>query len=373
MKRKLFFGLAALAALTITSCQKDLVINQIPEEQPIGFGTYVGRDAQTKASVVNLTDVKTSGFGVFAYYTGETAWENYSSKQTPNFMNNTKVTYNSTEWTYSPVKYWPNNKDHKVSFFAYAPYQDNLTTGNIKLNANEPKIDFIVPSNVTEHVDLLWNNTSHIDKIKNGTSSNVNIAEKVTFNFCHALSRIGFTLQAAVDQIAAGGTLDANTTITLNSITIGDNTTGFYTNGTLNLNATTASWSNKTGNQGFTLNNGNFISNSNIITSTSNAQVNLIDPDGDDYIMIIPQDYSSTGVNVVVNYTVETKNGVTVESTITNNITNTVKLNFQAGNWYTLNLVLGMTSVKVEATETDWTVIAGSNVDVPVNTSNPSI
>ena len=30
---------------------------------------------------------------------------------------------NTGGWTYSPVKYWPNNKNDKISFFAYAPYE----------------------------------------------------------------------------------------------------------------------------------------------------------------------------------------------------------------------------------------------------------
>ena len=70
------------------------------------------------------------GFGVFASHTVLEKYEN--ATVSTNFMFNQKVEYKSTgvvlsNWTYSPVKYWPNytNATEKeyVSFFAYAPYE----------------------------------------------------------------------------------------------------------------------------------------------------------------------------------------------------------------------------------------------------------
>jgi len=114
-----------------------------------------------------------NGFGVFAYYTGK---ETYSKAQygydtsvkyqlKPNFMYNQRVYWDEaaptgyiTNWTYSPIKYWPNEVQNgdvddqdgntsndpaqgsdsyggNVSFFAYAPYVFVNTTG---ANPGEP-------------------------------------------------------------------------------------------------------------------------------------------------------------------------------------------------------------------------------------------
>ncbi|MDD3356559.1 MAG: hypothetical protein PHP72_06550, partial [Dysgonamonadaceae bacterium] len=89
MKKSNLF-LLLLMALIVMSCSKDETTMGIPQESnAIEFGTYVGRDAQTRASVIDATALQTQGFGVFAYYTNE---GNYTvGTSTPNFMYNTKV------------------------------------------------------------------------------------------------------------------------------------------------------------------------------------------------------------------------------------------------------------------------------------------
>ena len=45
MKRKLFLGLLAAAAVLFTACQKDQTLSEVTEDNTaIGFGTYVGRN-----------------------------------------------------------------------------------------------------------------------------------------------------------------------------------------------------------------------------------------------------------------------------------------------------------------------------------------
>lgn len=363
MKKSLFTGLIALAALTMTSCSNDENMVSIPQGNAIEFGTYVGRDAQTRASVFETADMKTAGFGVYAYYTAQSTWADYTSKNTPNFMNNTKVTWNSGTWEYAPVKYWPNNPNDKVSFFAYAPWQENTASSNITLNAGAASLDFKVPNDVTEQTDLTWSSSEHMDETKQSISG------QVKFEFKHALARIDFTLQAAVDQILAGETIAEGTTITLNKIVLGTETNGFYTNGTLDLTKATATWfgSSLIGRQAFTLLPANFVADSNVLDNTDNAKANLIDPDGDDYIMIIPQ--KKENLSVYVEYTVNTVSvGGTDDSIIENKITTVIpSIDFQAGKAYTLNLVLGMTSVKLDAEVENWTGVADTKVDLPKN------
>ena len=104
MKVKNLFGMAAMAALVLSGCSSDEVVENFSPENAIEFGTYVGRDAQGRASIFETADMAIDGFGVYAYYTADKTWEEYKANlpETPNFMNNTKVTSTDqgTTWTY---------------------------------------------------------------------------------------------------------------------------------------------------------------------------------------------------------------------------------------------------------------------------------
>ena len=128
MKKNLFGWLAMAAMLVGTGCSTDEVVNDYSPENAIQFGTYVGRDAESRVSVTTIDVLKASsypGFGVFANYS-----TNNGVALTPNFINNTQVTWNTSAWTYSPVKYWPNNDTDQVTFWAYGPWDTNNTVPN---------------------------------------------------------------------------------------------------------------------------------------------------------------------------------------------------------------------------------------------------
>lgn len=193
-------------------------------------------------------------FGVFAYYTDATAWTGSSNTVAPNFMYNQKVSCASgTTWSYSPIKYWPNDfstgnvdanqpttedtnatgsqNGGKVSFFAYAPFVTvtpssgapaDATQGITALTSNtatgEPKVtykfningdvdDATFKMDLANNVDLLWGlngkkGTGY--SIADGTTTDQasasdyntdltkqKVDEKVNFNFKHALAKIG--------------------------------------------------------------------------------------------------------------------------------------------------------------------------------------
>lgn len=368
MRKNLILTAATFAALAFVGCSHDDVLNESSSvNKPIEFGTYLGRDAQTsRASVVTETDVQTSGFGVYAYYTKNIAFADYTDA-TPNFMNNQQVTYKDDNWVYSPVKYWPNNTGDKVSFFAYAPYDANYALND------DSTIDFTVENTVTSQTDLLWNKTQQVDVTKQ------NIAGKVRFDFAHALSRIGFTVQCAADQVDAGGNIAQGTTVTVEKVILsgeahkyeaGAKVTepaagAFYQSGKLNLNSTTAAWSNQTGAQAFTLVADNFKTVT--LDSTNNTQQSLNKDDS--YLMVIPQNFAADQLYVYVQYKVTTTDGkdATNSSEITNYISTPVAIDFQAGKAYTLNLVLGLTEVKIEAGVDVWDEQAGTEVNLPEN------
>ena len=418
MKKNLFLGLIALTALTVTGCSKDDVVSESPNiKRAIEFGTYVGRDAQSRASVLDTTSLSNQGFGVFAYYTDEAYYNGTAgSGSVLNFMNNQKVTRpDGTNWTYSPIKYWPNETNDRLTFFAYAPYDDaddiDNTNGydniEFEVTQGDPIIDFAVNSTVKSQQDLVWSRTDNKDIIKN---PNVDVGEKVIFNFAHALSRIGFTVKAITDEVTAGvpNKLDDNTFIVLKKVKLSsvagvgnsEPTTGvFYTNGKLNLNnpsdavPATALWTDCTGAQTFTLADENFVEqnvtyplgtsyniagfvlteNLSIIhTIAGNSTMGNPLHAADSFIMVIPQNLSSAGFFVYVEYDVVTIDESLTDklSVVTNHISKKVDgLNFKSGKAYTLNLQLGMTSVKVTASVDNWNDVSGTNVDLPINTS----
>ena len=149
MKKVLFFACAAamLAACSNTDELATLQNVQNAQGTEVNFDVYASRTTRaglpggydtSEGYGVTLNTLKTggrhaaAGFGVFGYYTSNSEYDANSS--TPNFMYNQPVTWSTTQnvWTYSPVKYWPNefgdgaysDDVDRVSFFAYAPFTD---------------------------------------------------------------------------------------------------------------------------------------------------------------------------------------------------------------------------------------------------------
>ncbi len=342
-KFKIYLTLFAAAALAMTSCSKNEVIDT-PAQQAIEFGTYTANAAQTKAAVMDEAALKTAGFGVFAFYT---AGNDYTAANTPNFMYNQEVKWDDTkQWHYSPLKYWPNNPGDKVSFFAYAPFTAGKTW-----DANGT-IAFTVNTDITKQEDLVV-----APGVMNQEKQN--LTSKIDFKFQHALSRIGFKVAYAADQVNNGGTLGTETEITLNSIKI----ESFYSTGVLDMNKTLAidAWTGSSS-QDFTLEN-TLLQNTKV-TGTF-TQVNTDNA----YLMVIPQ--VSATHKITVKYTVVTTdsndNTNKNNSTIVNTINKDVTIAFEPTKAYTFNLLLGMNSVDITATYNGWNEQTEQQVDLPLN------
>ena len=428
MKQKFFMGsLAVLALMASCSSSNDDLNGGATQENniPLTFSSYLGKTATSRAGATGVqttSTLATNGFGLFAYYTDNSS---YGTSSTPNFMYNTKVTGTPTDaptsWTYSPLRYWPNETgtdnngatsegtDH-LTFFAYAPYVEaTATTGAVTDNtvgitaltsnttAGDPKVSYTVASDPAKSVDLLWgvSNTATWDNVT-GTALTLTeglpylnlikpkVGQNIAFNFKHALSRLGLTVQGAFDQKDPGGTLkDAKITVAKVEIT-GEN---FTAKGVLNLNNTEAGvpkWETVDGASTLSLT----LDNDNLNTAikdggekkaaeqtatgvTADKQSLLKD---NTYFMFIPGTATADKpLKVKITYYTTTDDpnlatGYTrVENVITKSISATDGLKFEAGKAYTLNLVLGMTSVKVSATVADWTDGSSTQVDLPIN------
>ncbi len=217
---KKVFSLIATAILAVgfTACsQSDLLegngfsSSATSNDNAIQFDTYMSKVGTTRTGStgsINTDKLKTSdyGFGVFSYYTGKETYGHYQSttytgeeatvgnraNHIANFMFNQKVTWNTDDWTYSPIKYWPNEvqtgavddqngntsndpatsssyeNGGNLTFFAYAPYvafpldgtgiiaiNDQTTLDAANSVTGDPKITYKIAVN-GQTVDLLW-------------------------------------------------------------------------------------------------------------------------------------------------------------------------------------------------------------------------
>ncbi|MBQ8009197.1 MAG: Ig-like domain-containing protein [Bacteroidaceae bacterium] len=397
-------------------------------QQPVSFGAYLNR-AVTRAGYegnLGIDQLKTNGFGVLAYYTDD---KSYSPDFQPNFMYNTKVAYQTDHWEYNPVRYWPNeNSEHdasegldRLSFFAYAPHvdvnqltgytdeNDNPGRGIVALSRNgaigDPFVYYHVNFNPASQVDFCWG-TPRVNMTKQATN------QKVEFEFNHALAALNVQIDADIDEVVA----DASTHIYVRSVSF----EGFAERGAFNLNTQPGQvmWHNMTGDD--YLDGGKVTVHDGRVNGNEGAAeaVNEL-PKGLNPVLVQSAKYgdaaltdgvTATAVNLfgenesidahapvyviptgqplklTIVYDVETQadklpgylsDGVTHGTSIENRITKTIALTsgetmrMEAGKHYILNLHLGMTSVKLNATISDWSDGGSGNADLPVNTTIP--
>ena len=261
--KKNYLLLSAVAIAMLGSCSDDVMDISMDEalavkDVPVSFGTYMGKNATTRAGEtdpIDLAKLKEAkyGFGVFGYDTGSNKYEDVVTatvrSASPNFMYNEKVTWSGSAWTYSPIKYWPNafaagavdnqrdfgaataasGDEHKLSFFAYAPYVDHsaATLGTTGITAiapannatGDPVITYKLTQDGKPNVDLLWGtafNTANtvLGGSQAGTTLTGGLAAvnldlvkqetdgKVGFSFKHALTNVGGGISNVTDGTA---------------------------------------------------------------------------------------------------------------------------------------------------------------------------
>lgn len=200
------------------------------DSQPIGFSSYTAqaatrtdKSATRAAEEVQRNIPMGSSIGIYAYYhNGPARW---SDAAQPDFMFNQQATnaYDSEAFVYSPLKYWPNESDDKISFIAYYPYssaEDDVpasasyspaTTGVKPLLANSgsglPTFEFTVNPDVTKQTDFLVSDL--LPNLPNGTSSvypsnspdreSLTVSDRVHLYFRHALAKVEFRIAVHPD------------------------------------------------------------------------------------------------------------------------------------------------------------------------------
>lgn len=401
--KKYLMAFAAIAAMSSCSQEEEFINRKTPsspDENAVTFSTYLGQALQTRATSIDTEELKNVGFGVFAYHTGIANFDDVDS--IPNFMYNQEVTWvaeapGDTEdkpgaWTYEPKKYWPNEDDHKISFFAYAPHQTteeidkgtNITSIPENTDKGVPMIGFRLNPDYKKQIDLLYNARENINLPK------PSIDTKVQFEFRHALSRVGFKAIIIVDEVASKDDgsesgdgsnhkdilLDENSTVTINSITF--KLSNFSKSGKLNLK--TGKWEDitKSGDaMKFKFGKDDFIPGSNILKLGTNentvADKNRTDESAgkensrvvkltDEYLMLIPnlvnddETIERANVELTVDYTIETEDESLANQKITfnENIPASFDFEFKKGEAYDFVIHIGLTSTKLEASVEEW-------------------
>ena len=232
---------AALTVLLVAACSSG---DEPATDEPTAVNFSATVPAFLTRSIVNGTaglQAEAAGFGVFAYYTGTYTWEQcdgsgtegHTTKQAPNFMYNQQVQWDDSPqsgfWTYSPVKYWPNDnqpaddtgatgsQEHNyVSFFAYAPYNGTGLTPSLNTATGAPTIGYtwVSSTDPDDQHDLLYADPDDqhdllyadpvTDCYKTMTEGYGTVGGRVPFHFRHALAAIEFKVrrkEASGDQI----------------------------------------------------------------------------------------------------------------------------------------------------------------------------
>lgn len=425
---KKIFTFAAVAAVVLSSCAK--VDNyKVSAPEAISFGVYAGNAANTKAvsgtdfGTVTTTSLQNSdkGFGVFAYYTDANDYDQSAHPTKPNFMYNQQVTYSSGAWSYTPVKYWPNEHGSsavstdvdKLTFLAYAPFVANndiandkgvsitdkdgsaaATEGIIAMTANNVEGDavltFKVPASAEEQIDLMYgvlgagytglDGTTFTagDKMENLTKQETD--GKISILFKHALAKIAIDIKEVVDAedpITHVTPVSDGTKVVVKSVTLKGSNIG--TQGKLNLY--TGAWSDFTNATEFSVAP---LPAAISVDAAPTAYPSIagVDEDGLDKtvdLMLIPGASSEiTGVEIVYyvcTYDEQLDGKVSVVENKISKVLDTDSsaagnqpLTIEKGKQYGLNLLLGLTSIELTAEVEDWDVITpATDVDLPKN------
>lgn len=192
----------------LTMCGKNEVLSNEDEWEnltgdiPVRFSTNVS-DAITKTGLTAGTD-----FGVFGYFQqgvlGSGTPATWNSTRTPNFMYDEDVRFTGSAYNYTPLKYWPNNDENTLTFWAYCPWDaanlsfkepgtDNTFT---KQSAGIPDIWFAaIPGNE----DLL------VSEMETNLTKQA-LSETVDFTFHHVLSKVHVFIKTS----APSGTVQAS-------------------------------------------------------------------------------------------------------------------------------------------------------------------
>lgn len=190
MRREFSLTLVALALFALTACEKEPASVHDGERYPILFGNY-----ETRATA-GLDDLKTYGFKVYAYFTGNTGNSHTFEKE---------VTYSSTQnvWGYAGLEYWIPGATYWFKAFYPTMPSGTLTVDNTSSIQPFTIADF----DISQQEDIMVATAKRT--VDNGATCPTG-GSVVDLDFQHLLACVAIELKSEIDGV------------TINSIKISD-------------------------------------------------------------------------------------------------------------------------------------------------------
>lgn len=259
--------LSVICLLACSSEETTRTAETTSQLRPIAFGdAYTVKP--TRSSTIFTADKGIpvgQSIGVYAYlHDAENMDTRDFTTNIPNFMFNQQATSrdDADYFSYSPLKYWPNDDNSKVSFIAYFPYSNGaeddgtlfsvastgITPTLVNSKQGLPTFNFTVKNAVADQVDFLVSDViANMPKTRDTPDdpgqpfNDLSIKDRVTFLFKHMTAKVEFRIVADPDIYKD------IVKFHLNSL----NVTNLYTKGTLTPTYTPATgetsftWSNQ--------------------------------------------------------------------------------------------------------------------------------
>lgn len=351
-----------MLAMTFVACDDEIVNPTEESKQPVDFSTILG--PSTRGATFTKTELEKSenGFSVSAYNQEEQlTWTSYLSSTeggkeagklpAPSdemFMHNTKVTFSTTSWTYSPEKYWPGKVDGenygRVTFFALGGLAKEANTITYNATTNAPEFTYTTAAAAADQKDLvadvLFDECWEKDK-------------QVKFQFNHILSRIGFS--AVLHEDLHDGTKVFVTNLRVDYADDKVANAGTYAFDLSGTNGITAAGTWTPNTASFLSGSSGELVGSNVTVEDTEIRIN----DNDKFLMLIPQTTTALGaLTVHLMYKIETQDDSeddTVEYPLTYKLPATL---YGLGKQYTYKFILTLNPVvfDVHTTIGEWEI-----------------
>ena len=173
---------------------------------------------------INDTTLQSSGFGVYAFYTGRESFS--SSKDSSEYtrfglvLNNREFEYTGGKWQNAgTAEFWPASTGEKLTLFGYAPY--DTWSSQVQYTGSVPYIVYdnyvaqsLSESELSKQRDILWGtNTSGLIH-KNVEKGDYDPEGNVDMHFRHATAKVSFTvtgsLPGEVRTLVNSGTINSS-------------------------------------------------------------------------------------------------------------------------------------------------------------------
>ena len=238
MRKSIYTVLALAMAATLLSCEREEILTpgdiyspsskEILVNPVLGDGdwTPMSKSAATlEAEEVNDAYLQAHGFGLYAYYTGDTVFVNindvYNSSTNPAgtvrglVFNNRKFKYEGGVWKNyqwyddsahaGKSEFWPTNANDNLTFFAYAPWDtwyDKVTTSAGKASPYIVYDSYVAQdlsaTSLEAQKDILWGSNSFGNTHKNVKMGDYTPEGTVDMHFRHAPAKVSFAVRGSL-------------------------------------------------------------------------------------------------------------------------------------------------------------------------------